>query len=152
RAPRVGRAPAVEGEGEEREIAGVEVIAEVEDLREASARPARVVPGPVRPLRPEQVLEPADDARGLQVAEGKQGHEGPRGLRRRGRTDALLGGIVVRAGQLAPAPVGVLARVEPVAGPLVALAAHVLARLLEPAEREPRAVEVVAAPASVPSS
>src|SRR5262249_61062624 len=124
--------------------------AEVEDLREASARPARVVPGPVRPLRPEQVLEPADDARGLQVAEGKQGHEGPGGLRRRGRTDALLGGIVVRAGQLAPAPVGVLARVEPVAGPLVALAAHVLARLLEAAGRDPRAVEGVAAPASVP--
>src|SRR5262249_56998737 len=103
-------------------------------------------------VRPEQVLEPADDARGLEVAEGKEGHEGPGGLRRRGRTDALRGGIVVRAGQLAPAPVGVLARVEPVAGPLVALAAHVLARLLEPAEREPRAVEVVAAPASVPSS
>ena len=140
----------------EREVAGIQVVAQVEHLGEAGAGPVLVVPATVAALGREQPVDAAAHggraARVVERAGGDQAEERPRGLRRRGLAAPLQARIVVGEERLAPTAVLVLTREQPVDAAPNAGAAQVLADVAQRGEREPGAVDVVGAPAPVPAA
>src|SRR5690349_16203150 len=142
----------VERQRAQREDRRVEVVAQIEHLRESGRGPVVVLPGAVVLLFREEVADAAADRLRVAVAGGEQRDERPRGLRRRRRALSLGGRVVVGVRQLAPAAVGVLVRADPLRRLLEALLAQVLSGVEQAAQREERAIQVVAAPAAVPRS
>lgn len=64
----------------------------------------------------DEVLDTAVDTGAIGVAEGEEAHEGPGGLGGCGGAAAFEDGIFVGVATFAPAAVGVLNALEPVAG------------------------------------
>src|SRR6185503_16376771 len=141
---------AVDAEGPQREVLGVEVVLEEELAREAGAVPERIVPPAVGALRAQQVLDAGLHGRARGGADREQPEQRPGGLARNGGPAAGQLRFVVALTRLAPAAVGVLAPDQPAYGALHILVARVHAHGPEPAQHGPRAVDIVDAPAAVP--
>src|SRR5215510_8579105 len=58
---RSGMRAAVDSQGPEREVVGVQVVLEIEDPRESSSVPVGVLPRAVVPLRPQQIVDATHD-------------------------------------------------------------------------------------------
>src|SRR5437763_16369337 len=87
----------VRSQREQREVLAVEVVHQIEDAGEAGAGVPGLVPGSGFLLRLENVGNAFGDRFAARVLGGEQSHDGPRGLRRRARADALGVGIAVGA-------------------------------------------------------
>src|SRR5262249_37928408 len=94
----------------------------------------------------------ASDGGRCAVSEREEGKERPSRLRRRARSQPLAPRLLVGVRKLAPSAVGVLMAPEPATCALMALRRKVLAGGGETREREPCAVDVVAAPPPIPRS
>src|SRR6185295_3981941 len=141
---------AVDAEGPQREVLGVEVVLEEEHAREAGAVPERIVPPAVRPLRAQQVLDARLDGRARSGADGEQAQQRPGGLARDGGSPPGQLGLAVALAALAPAAVGVLAADQPAHGALHVLVPRVHAHGPDAAQDRPRAIDIVDAPAAMP--
>lgn len=106
----------VGGEGEERPGIPVHVVLEVVDFWETGSGGGVLGPGAVGVLGFDEVLDAALDTGAMGVAEGEESHEGPGGLGGGGRAAAFEDGVFVGIAAFAPAAVGVLDALEPVAG------------------------------------
>src|SRR4029453_15817906 len=77
---RSGMRAAVDSQGPEREVVGVEVGLKVKDPREFGFVPVGVIPGAVVPLRPHQIVDAAHDCRAAGAAAREEPEQRPRGL------------------------------------------------------------------------
>src|SRR5262245_34484612 len=108
-----GMRPAVDSQGPERKVVGVEVVLQVEDPRESGSAPVGVLPRAVVPLRPQQIVDAAHDCRAAGAPGGEEPEQRPRGLAGRRLTHAGELVVVVALAGLAPAAVLVLVALEP---------------------------------------
>ena len=106
---------AVRGEREQRPGVAIDVVFQVENLRETGAGGFLLGPGAVGVLRADQILDAAFERGIVRVAERTQAHDGPGGLRRGAWPAALENRVVVSVATLAPAAVLVLHAFQPVA-------------------------------------
>src|SRR5690606_10758349 len=88
------------------------------------------------------------EAGAVGIIEGAEAHDRPRGLGGGAGTLALEDRIIVRVAALAPAAVGPLDALEPVAGADDPWLAHAVVERAQPAEHLPRSVDVVDPPAA----
>src|SRR6516165_11029141 len=145
-----GMRAAINSQGPEREILGVEVVLQVEDAREAGAVPERVVPRAVVTLRFQKVVDPALDGRPARAPGREEAEERPRGLARKRLAHAGELVVLVALAGLAPAAVPVLVALEPADGSLHVLVTRIDPDRRQPPQHRPRPVDVVHAPAPVP--
>src|SRR5262245_7624089 len=147
---RSGMRAAVDSQGPEREVVGVEVVLEIEDPRESGSVPVGVLPRDVVPLRPQQIVDATPDGGAAGAPGGEEAEQCPRGLARRRVAHAGELVIVVALAGLAPAAVLVLVTLEPPHRALDVFVPRVLADGGKAAQHRPGAVDVVHAPAPVP--
>src|SRR5262245_41591431 len=147
---RSGMRPAVDSQGPEREVVGVEVVLEIEDPRKSGPVPVGILPRAVVPLRPQQIVNAAHDGRTAGAPGGEEPEQRPRGLARRRVPHARELVILVALAGLAPAAVLVLVTLEPPRRSLDVFMPRVLAHGGKAAQHRPGAVDVIHAPASVP--
>src|SRR5688500_16768228 len=105
----------VSGEGKEGPAIPIHVVFEVENFREAGAGGFEFGPTTVAVVSADEVIDAADEAGAIGIAEGAESHDGPRGLGGGAGTLALENGIVVGVAAFAPTAIGMLHALEPVA-------------------------------------
>src|SRR5262249_30265799 len=98
---------------DQREVIAIQVIRQVKHPWEPCTRALIFIPAAVRLLCFQQIKDAALHALTTGITRSQQAHDGPRGLRRRARTDAAGGRLVIRSASLAPAAVGILDHPQP---------------------------------------
>src|ERR1700752_5375831 len=99
---RSGRRAAVDSQGSEREILGVQVVLQVEDARKSRSVPQRVVPGAVVALVPQKVIDAALPRGPARATGREQSQQRPGGLARQRLADTRERVVLVALAGLAP--------------------------------------------------
>src|SRR5690606_24077048 len=130
----------------------VHVVLEVEHFRETRTRDFALGPRTVLILHADEVLDTALHTRTERVIEREQAHDGPSGLRGGARPLPFVNRIVVGVAAFAPAAIGTLHALEPVAAAHEPGLVHVHLQGTHAAQDLPGAVDVVHPPPAIPGA